>query len=247
MLKRSMLLMLVAVLSLAPATLSAAGTAEDLHGRWALQTVEVAGETEDAPEGAMEIEFHADGTIKMFQEGQEADSGTYSVQGDQLTVTTNSDGQTESTGFTVDGDSFVLKIEVAPGTFMNLNFTRTGDVQNRKALPVKAVAQDASDVHGRWELKSFSVNGEVVESPEAGMYIVEFYPDGTMKAYEEGELSDEGTYSVENGEITVSVEGQEPEGTAFTRDGNKLVISMEMGPDMKGEVVFERLGDAGTQ
>lgn len=245
MLKRSLMLMMLAVLALGPAAASSAATAEDLHGRWALQTVEVAGETEDAPEGAMEIEFHADGTIKMFQEGEEADSGTYSVQGDQLTVTTDSDGQTESTGFSVDGDSFVLKIEVAPGTFMNLNFTRTGDVQNQ--FPVNAAVLDASDVHGRWELKSFSVNGEVIESPEAGMYIVEFYPDGTMKAYEEGELTEEGTFSVENGEITVSVEGQEPEGTAFTRDGNKLVITMEMGPGTNGEVVFERLGDAGTQ
>lgn len=125
--KRMMMWMVMMAFLLAPAGLASAAGAEDLHGRWALQTVEVAGETEEAPEGSLVIEFNEDGTMAMIQEGEQMDTGRYTVAGDQLTVTTDSDGTTESATYSVDGDTFILTFEISPGTELKMTFNRAAD------------------------------------------------------------------------------------------------------------------------
>jgi hypothetical protein len=124
MLKRSMMWMMMLVFVAAPAGLASAAGAEDLHGRWDLKTIEIQGETEEAPEGALVLVFNEDGTMAMIQEGQEADTGRYTVAGDQLTVTTDSDGETESATYSVQGDTFTLSFDAGQGIMLTMTFHR---------------------------------------------------------------------------------------------------------------------------
>lgn len=127
MLKRSMVLMMLAALFLAPAVLEAAD-GDDLVGRWEWTRLEsVDGEIIDVPEGSMVVEFFNDGSFKLYTGGEEDDSGTYSVEGDQFTGTTDSDGETDTLTYVVDGDTLTLTNEASTGPVRKMVLTRIGE------------------------------------------------------------------------------------------------------------------------
>ncbi|MEM9415602.1 MAG: lipocalin family protein [Planctomycetota bacterium] len=222
MTKRTLMWMMMALIAVMPASLAAADDA--LTGRWALESVTVQGQTEEAPEGELVFEFGADNTVTMYQQGQEMESGTYEVQGNQLVMTSASDGETETVGFAVDGDTLTLKMEIQPGLEMSMAFSREGS--GNHAAPIDFVALDGSDLHGRWDMQSVEFGGQKEEVP-AGAFSIEFLADGTCKMYEEGVESDSGTYSVSGDQLTVTTEndGEAPVGT-YSIEGDTLSVEM---------------------
>ncbi|XAL98534.1 lipocalin family protein [Phycisphaeraceae bacterium D3-23] len=236
MTKRTLMWMMMALLAVMPASLAAADG--ELPGRWMLSTVTVQGQSEDAPANALVFEFGADNTLKMYQEGQEMESGTYRVEGDQIVMTSASDGETESVGYAIDGDTLTLKMEIQPGVEMTMAFSRT-EAGNR-AVPMNFVALDASDLHGKWDLTRMEQNGQGEDIP-AGMFAIEFLADGTAKMYQQGQEAGSGNYTVEGDQITLSVEG-EPESPAatFSIDGNTLTVVSEVQPGTTMSMVFTR-------
>ena len=81
--------------------------------------------------------------------------------------------------------------------------------------------QDGHAIHGKWEGKAYSIDGETEEIPE-GVFRVEFMADGKMKTSEEGEETI-GTYKIEGDKITFSEDdSQDTEEMNFKVDGDKL-------------------------
>jgi len=124
MLKRSMILMMLAALLMTPGMLKA-DDAEGLVGRWEMTSVEADGQSEDVPEGTMAMTFNDDGTIELYEGGEKSDEGTYEVNGNELTVTTASDNVTETANFELDGDTLIFKMELAPGVEMTITLKRS--------------------------------------------------------------------------------------------------------------------------
>ncbi|MFI4859973.1 MAG: lipocalin family protein [Phycisphaerales bacterium JB063] len=238
MTKRTLMWMMMALIAVVPASLASAD-AEALHGRWSLSSVTVQGQTEEAPEGELVLEFNADGTMKMLQQGEQVESGRYTVANGQITVTTDSDGQTESADYTLDGDTFVLKMEIQPGVTMDMTFSRMANEGNY-APATNALALDASDLHGRWDLTRMEAQGQGQDVP-AGSLVIEFAADGTVKIFEEGTESDSGTYSVTGNQITFTTEDEtEVPVMTYAIENSTLRLSMEVQPGMVMTMILNR-------
>ena len=103
-------------------TMTACGGTTDMAGKWVLSGMSMGGEDYLAQlkaldstinaEELMYFDFTADGKVTMTSYG-ETSSGTYKLDGKNLTITIDGDPQT----FTVNGKSFNMEVEGSTMTF----------------------------------------------------------------------------------------------------------------------------------
>ena len=96
---------------------------------------------------------------------------------------------------------------------------------------------------GNWELTS--ILAPIATTPGAvGLALTaKFNADGTMQLTStdvDGTVVDEGTWSTSDGEITITLEGEDPGSSPYTVDGNTATIS-GFPVDFQGTVILATL------
>ncbi|XAL99362.1 lipocalin family protein [Phycisphaeraceae bacterium D3-23] len=97
--------------------------ADDIQGHWELVSISFNGQTEHAPAGAMAFAFDADGTIRMYFQGQLADQGVYQADGPNLAITLNSDKVTEQSTYRVENGTLTITREIQPGQYVIISLS----------------------------------------------------------------------------------------------------------------------------
>ena len=118
----SIALTVVLCLSLMLTMTACGGTTTDMAGKWVLTGMSMGGtdylammkelDSTFNAEDFMYFEFTADGKATMASQG-ESESGTYKLDGKNLTITIDGDPQT----FTVNGKSFNMEVDGSTMTF----------------------------------------------------------------------------------------------------------------------------------
>lgn len=95
-------------------------------GRWNLTSIAYNGETQQIPAGSIVVTVAADGTIHSQVEDQ-TDNGTYSVEGDQISIRYESDGVTNTSTFQVQGRTLTIQSDDGNGNPVTMTFNYLGE------------------------------------------------------------------------------------------------------------------------
>ena len=233
--KRKLTLLLTCLMAL---TMALTGAAESLSpvGSWTLTGVEANGETYDPAMLGMEITMtlNEDGTAEMGMSGLVEEGGTWSVEGDVVTVI-DPDGEEMPMTFTEDGS---LRAEQDG---MGMIFTLSTGDEGQSAIGAAAevaVLEDVAleDFNGEWTATHGLTMGIEVPLETLGLtmdvsidngYIT--ISDGTNSDIVKGELAENALVVEESGV-------QMP---FYLREDGTLSLAMEQS-GMTIEIIFER-------
>ncbi len=211
--------------------------AAGLVGRWDLVSVTRNGQTTHIPAGASSYAFHADGTTTAYTNGEVSDTSTYTVDGNEIAMT-EADGSVEVSTFHIEGDTMTVTVESqkeADGIV--LVFSRGG------AEEPAPRANTNPALHGRWEATIVTANGQENKIP-AGAIVFEFLPNGRVALSENGNVSEQGTYTNDGDALMICLDGEDSaEHNTYRVQGDTLIINTVIPPNTPAVISLKKIED----
>lgn len=103
---------------------------QSIQGTWELACISFNGETQQAPAGAMEFVFGPNGQLALYFQGRFADEGRYQTDGQNLTITLESDKVTEHSTFRIVNGTLTITREIEPGQDVVITLNAAADPES---------------------------------------------------------------------------------------------------------------------